>query len=63
MQLEKTQVSFLHVAAPAINAVGTFHASTLIAGAAFLGNEMHYIKIIFYIFLTLMLCFIILCIL
>ena len=29
--------------APAINAVATFHASTLIAGADFLCNEMHYI--------------------
>ena len=44
MQLGKTQVAFLHVAAPAINAVATFHASTLIAGAAFLGNEIHYIN-------------------
>jgi hypothetical protein len=43
MQLGKIQVAFLHVEAPAINAVATFHASTLIAGADFLCNEMHYI--------------------
>ena len=43
MQLEKTQVAVLYVAAPAINAVATFHISTLIADAAFLGNKMHYI--------------------
>ena len=43
MQLGKTQVAFLHVAAPAIKAVATFHASTLITGAAFLSNEIHWV--------------------
>ena len=42
MQPEKTQGAFLHVAAPTINVVAYFHASTLIVVAAFSGNAKRY---------------------
>jgi hypothetical protein len=35
MQLEKTQVAFLHFAAPTINGFESSQASILIVGAAF----------------------------